>query len=266
MKTYKNGVNNVIAYPMGGMGAGMGGMMVDNATMETYTNKLLNSWQELINNDALLEEQFDIVTGSWPSNYNEVVLIVDKNNEISDIAIQGLGLSTMDEMMEGFMAMTQGQEYVSKTYEIEYNEIIGREFKVVLEPDFYAYDEETKTWADKHSDEEYVKNLIAEGIPVKVVGIVRPADGSLMVATTGAIGYTSALTEHIILETNKADIVKQQKDNPEIDVFTGLPFETEEMMLDTVRYVAKSGAGGCAFMRNPGQALRPCRGKRSGDF
>ena len=231
-----NGINQVYPSPvvdiantmMGGMGAGMNGMMMDTATMETYMDKYLNSWQELINNKALLEEQYDIVTGTWPSNYNEVILIVDKNNEISDIAIQGLGLSTMDDMMEGFMAMTQGQEYVSKTYEIEYNEIVGREFKIVLEPDFYAYDSETNTWADKHSDEEYVKNLIANGETVKVVGIVRPAEGSLMVATTGSIGYTAALTEHVINQTNKAEIVKQQKANPDVDVFTGLPFEKAE--------------------------------------
>ena len=231
-----NGINQVYPSPvvgiansmMGGMGAGMGGMMVDNATMETYTNKLLNSWLELIDNDTLLEEQYDIVTGSWPNNYNEVVLIVDKNNEISDIAIQGLGFATTNDMMEGFMAMSQGQEYVAKTYEFEYSEIIGREFKIVLEPDYYAYDEVTKTYIDKHNDEEYVKNLIANGETIKVVGIVRPAEGSLMVATTGSIGYTAALTEHVINRTNEAEIVKQQKANPEIDVFTGLPFEKPE--------------------------------------
>lgn len=231
-----NGLNQVYPSPvlsiansmMGGMSSSMGGMMMDNASMETYMNKFLNSWQELIDNDALLEEQYDIVTGKWPSNYNEVVLIVDKNHEISDIAIQGLGLSTMEDMMEGFMAMTAGEEYVPKTYEIEYDEIIGREFKIVIEPDYYAYDEATKSYADMREDEEYVKNLVANGETIKIVGIVKPADGSLMVATTGSIGYTADLTTHVIDKTNEAEIVKQQKNNPEIDVFTGLPFKTEE--------------------------------------
>ncbi len=230
------GINQVYPSPildlagsmMGSMSAGIGGMAMDNATMETYMNKYLNSWQELINNQALLEEQYEIVTGAWPKNYNEVVLIVDKNNEISDIAIQGLGLSTMDDMMESFMAMQTGEEYTPKTYEIEYSEIIGKEFKLVLEPDYYSYDESTKTWIDKHGDEEYEKQLVANGEKIKIVGIVRPADGSLMVVTTGAIGYTSALTEHVITQTNKCEIVKQQMANPAIDVFTGLPFVTEE--------------------------------------
>ena len=231
-----NGINQVYPSPvvamadtmMGSMGAGMGGMMMDNASMETYMNKYLNSWMELIDNQALLEEQYDIVTGSWPKNYNEVVLIVDKNNEISDIAIQGLGLSTTEEMMESFMAMQSGEEYTPKTYEIEYDEIIGKTFKIVLEPDFYSYDKATNTWVDKHGDAEYEKQLIEKGEEIKVVGIVRPTDGSLMVVTTGAIGYTVGLTEHVITETNKCEIVKQQLADPETDVFTGLPFPIEE--------------------------------------
>ena len=231
-----NGINQVYPSPvvamadtmMGSMGAGMGGMMMDNASMETYMNKYLNSWMELIDNQALLEEQYEVVTGSWPKNYNEVVLIVDKNNEISDIAIQGLGLSTTEEMMESFMAMQSGEEYTPKTYEIEYDEIIGRTFRIVLEPDFYSYDEATSTWVDKHGDAEYEKQLIEKGEEIKIVGIVRPANGSLMVVTTGAIGYTVGLTEHVITETNKCEIVKQQLADPETDVFTGLPFAKEE--------------------------------------
>ncbi len=231
-----DGINQVYPSPvvsmantmMGSMGAGMGGMMMDNASMETYMNKYLNSWMELIDNQALLEEQYDIVEGSWPKNYNEVVLIVDKNNEISDIAIQGLGLSTTDEMMEAFMAMQSGEEYTAKTYEIEYDEIIGRTFKIVLEPDYYSYDEATSTWVDRHGDKDYEKQLIENGEEIKIVGIVRPTDGSLMVVTTGAIGYTVALTEHVVTETNKCEIVKQQIANPETDVFTGLPFPIEE--------------------------------------
>ena len=113
-----NGINQVYPSPvvsmadtmMGSMGAGMGGMMMDNASMETYMNKYLNSWMELIDNQTLLDEQYDIVTGSWPKNYNEVVLIVDKNNEISDIAIQGLGLSTTEEMMEVMSCVQEEQE------------------------------------------------------------------------------------------------------------------------------------------------------------
>jgi len=228
-----NGVNQVFPSPVISMMESMmgsvdlGGMQIDTSMMSSMT-KMMNSWQELIDNKALLNEQYEIVSGEWPSDYNEVVLIVDKNNEISDIAIQGLGLMTQQDMMQAFMAMQNGEEYTPKSYQIEYSDIIGMTFKVVLEPDYFSYNKETETWDDMRGDEAYVSKLIENGEEIKVVGIIRPADESLMVTTTGAIGYTSALTEHIINETNKCEIVKLQKANPEIDVFTGLPFVKEE--------------------------------------
>ena len=229
----ENGVNQVFPSPVISMMESMvgsvdlGGMQIDTSMMSSMT-KMMNSWQELIDNKALLEEQYEIVSGNWPSDYNEVVLIVDKNNEISDIAIQGLGLMTQQDMMQAFMAMQNGEEYTPKSYQIEYSDIIGMTFKVVLEPDYFSYNKETETWDDMRGDEAYVSKLIEKGEEIKVVGIIRPADESLMVTTTGAVGYTSALTEHIINETNKCEIVKLQKANPEIDVFTGLPFVKEE--------------------------------------
>ena len=229
----ENGVNQVFPSPVISMMESMvgnvdlGGMQIDTSMMSSMT-KMMNSWQELIDNKALLEEQYEIVSGEWPSDYNEVVLIVDKNNEISDIAIQGLGLMNQQDMMQAFMAMQNGEEYTPKSYEIEYSDIIGMTFKIVLEPDYFSYNKETKTWDDMRGDEAYVSKLIKNGEEVKVVGIIRPADESLMVTTTGAVGYTSALTEHIINETNKCEIVKQQKADPETDVFTGLPFVKEE--------------------------------------
>ena len=229
----ENGINQVYPSPMISimetmMGSiDLGGMSIDSSTMATL-EKSLNGWQELINNQEMLNEQYEIVEGSWPKSYNEVVLIVDKNNEISDIAIQGLGLSTSADMMQAFMAAQSDEEYEAKTYEIEYDDILGMTFKIVLEPDFYSYNEETKTWDDKHGDEEYVRNLIENGEEIKIVGIVRPADDSIMVTTMGAVGYTSALNEYVVNATNECEIVKQQKANPEVDVFTGIPFEKEE--------------------------------------
>ena len=234
----ENGVNQVFPSPVISMMESMvgnvdlGGMQIDTSMMSSMT-KMMNSWQELIDNKALLEEQYEIVSGEWPSDYNEVVLIVDKNNEISDIAIQGLGLMNQQDMMQAFMAMQNGEEYTPKSYEIEYSDIIGMTFKIVLEPDYFSYNKETKTWDDMRGDEAYVSKLIENGEEVKVVGIIRPADESLMVTTTGAVGYTSALTEHIINETNKCEIVKLQKADPETDVFTGLPFVKEEKEPET---------------------------------
>ncbi len=229
----ENGTNQVYPSPVisimeSMMGSvSMGGMSIDSSSMASV-EKYYNSWQELINNKELLDTQYEIVQGVFPQSYNEVVLIVDKNNEISDLAIQGLGVISSEEMMNTFMSVMSGEEYSGERYEIDYSDIIGKTFKIVLEPNFYSYNEETGMYDDMHGDEEYTKQLVENGEEIKVVGIIRPKDGSLMVTTTGAIGYTSALSEHIVNATNECEIVKKQKENPTVDVFTGLPFESEE--------------------------------------
>ena len=228
-----NGANQVYPSPvislmetmMGSIN--LGGMAMDNSMMASMTT-YMNSWQELIDNEDMLRDQYEIVQGAWPQNYNEVVLIVDKNNEVSDIAIQGLGLTTSQDLVQAFMATQGGGEYLLPKFELEYSEILNMTFKIVLEPDYFTYDEETKTWNDMRGDAEYVKNLVENGEEIKIVGIVRPANDSIMVTTMGAIGYTSALTRHIIDETNNCEIVKLQKADPKTDVFTGIPFEKEE--------------------------------------
>lgn len=228
-----NGINQVYPSPMISMMQSMmgsvniGGMSIDSSMMASF-EKYYNSWQELINNQQMLDEQYEIVKGNWPQAYNEVVLIVDKNNEISDLAIQGLGITTAADMMKAFMAIQSGEEYKADSYELEYDDILGMTFKIVLEPDYFRYNEETKTWDDMHGDDEYVGKLIENGQEIKIVGIVKPADNSIMVTTMGAIGYTSALTEYVVNATNECEIVKQQKADPKTDVFTGIPFKTEE--------------------------------------
>ena len=228
-----NGINKVYPTPVISLMESMmgtvdlGGMQLDPSMMSSMT-RTMNSWQELIDNQDLLNEQYELVTGAWPANYNEVVLIVDKNNEISDIAFQGLGLMTEEELMKTFTAGLNNEEYVPVSREVEYDDVLNLSFRVVLEPDYFQYNAETNTWDDMRGDENYVRSLIQKGEEIKVVGIIRPSDDSLMVATTGAVGYTSALTTHFIEKTNECEIVKQQKANPEVDVFTGIPFVKEE--------------------------------------
>ena len=205
-----------------------GGYNIDSTTMETYQS-YYNSWLELVDNEELLRNQYDLVKGSWPSKYNEVVLVVDKNNEISDLAIQGLGIMTATELTSSFMSVASGEEAEVKKYEIDYDEIIGRKFKLVLEPDYYSYNKETSQWEDMHGDDYYVQSVIEKAEDITIVGIIRPSDDSIMVVTTGSVGYTTDLTQYVVEATNKREIVKQQKAHPDIDVFTGLPFVTEEI-------------------------------------
>ena len=205
----------------------LGGYNIDSTTMETYQS-YYNSWLELVDNDQLLKKEYELIDGAWPTKYNEVVLVVDKNNEISDLAIQGLGYMTAQDLTSSFMSVASGEDTEFNTYEIDYDDIIGRKFKLVLEPDYYSYNKETKQWDDMHNDDYYVQSVIEKAEDITVVGIIRPSEESIMVVTTGSIGYTAALNEHVVEATNEREIVKQQKANPDVDVFTGLPFVTEE--------------------------------------
>ncbi len=228
-----NGLNQVYPSPVldimeSMMGSvDLGGSQIDSSTMETF-KQYYNSWQELVDNEELLKEEYDLVSGSWPTAYNEVVLIVDQNNEISPLAIQGLGLTSMQDMMDIFMQAYSGEEVDTTPMEIDYDEVIGRTFSLILEPEYYSYNAETKQWDDMHSDDEYVQKLVNNAEQIKVVGIIRPSEGSIVVSTMGAIGYTADLTEYVVTATNDTEIVKQQKANPDVDVFTGIAFPKDE--------------------------------------
>ena len=219
-------INQVSPSPVMSMIEGMsvGGVTLDSSMMSSY-DSVINPWQELINNQDVLNEQYEVVKGTWPQKYNEVVLIVDKNNQINDFVLQGLGATSSADMMQALMAIQGGSTFEAKEVEFTYDEILNLNFKLVLQPDYFEYDKELKVWNDMSGDAEYVQKLVENGEDIKIVGIVKPSGDTM---TTGGIGYTSELTKHIITKTNESEIVKQQIANPKIDVFTGIPFEKEK--------------------------------------
>lgn len=208
-------------------GVDIQGISLDASTLASY-ERYLNSWQELIDNQTVLKDQYDIVAGNWPKSYNEAVLIVDKNNEINEFVLQSLGITSAADTINAIMGMQNDETNKTNDRVFEYDDLLDLEFSLVLEPNFYSYNSKTKTWDDKHDDEEYVSNLIEKGTKIKIVGIIKPSDNSAATIMTGGIGYMSSLTEYVVNETSKCEIVKQQKANPKIDVFTGLPFETKK--------------------------------------
>ncbi len=181
-------------------------------------------WSELIGNQTLLESQYNVIAGRWPSAYNEIVLIVDENNEISDYALYALGLKDQDEVADTMTRLAKGEEVVSYKTEYTYEDILNLRYRLVVNTDFYDYDEENGTYTDVRDDEDSYKAAIADGIQLQVVGILRPDPDAVTGAVSGSVGYTSALMEYVINQINDADIVKKQAADPETDVITGMPF------------------------------------------
>lgn len=181
-------------------------------------------WSQLIGNRTLLESQYDVIAGRWPSAYNEIVLIVDENNEISDYALYALGLKDQSEVADTMTRLAKGEEVVSYKTEYTYEDILNLRYRLIVNTDFYSYDEESGTYTDVRDDEDSYKEAVADGIQLQVVGILRPNPDAVTGAVSGSVGYTSALMEYVINRINDSDIVKKQAADPATDVITGKPF------------------------------------------
>ena len=183
----------------------------------------INSWTELTGNEELLKTQYDLVAGEWPEKYNEVVLVVDKENQVSDYALYSLGLLDQDELKEMLKKIMSGQEVAKSDQKVyDYKDIVGLKFKLVLNTDYY--EKQGNIWIDRQEDEKYMKKILEKAEDIKVVGIIRVNEEST-ITTTGVIGYTEALTKHTINQINKSEIAKQQKENKEVNVITGRRFD-----------------------------------------
>lgn len=182
-------------------------------------------WDELIDNSTLLENQYDVLAGNWPRAFNEVVVIVSTNYEIDEQTLIALGIKDAETVMT---AIENREVYDPGQTDFTYEEIMSTTFKLVLQPDFFSFDDETGTWVDKSDDDKYLMGLVNNGTNLKVSGIVKPSEQSVTASAGSSIGYLKTLTEYVINETNNREIVQQQLKTPDLDVFLNLPFEVKE--------------------------------------
>lgn len=184
-------------------------------------------WQEMIDNQDLLKSQYDVLAGKWPENYNEVVLIINEDNEISDYTLYSLGLKDQEELKEKMEKIQEGKE-VEKTSreEYTYDQLLNLSFKLVLNTDYYK--KENGVWADKSEDEDYMKKLVEDAENIQIVGIIKPNKASVNTALNNGIGYTKGLNEYVIHKINDTKIVKEQKEKQDTNVFTGIAFPKDQ--------------------------------------
>lgn len=202
----------------------------------SYGNTSMDMWAQMLDNEELMKQQYDVLAGHWPENKDEVVLVVDRNNEISDFTLYTLGLRDSSELKDMVSEILAGGDAPElDPMEFTYDDLLNLKFKVVL-PSAMFQKNSDGTYTDMSSDEEFMKEAVENGLEVKVSAIIRESDSAY--ATTlqpGYIGYTSELAEYIVTENEKADIIKAQMDNPDNDIFTGMPFDNgEEITMDDV--------------------------------
>ncbi len=209
-------------------------MMGSNSAMMSS----VNVFSELFDSQDMLNNQYELVDGKWPEKYNEVVLIVDKDNEISDYTLYSLGILDQDEIEDNMNKIEDGEKVEISNDEVSYNydDFLNLSFKMLLNSDYYA--KENGAWVDKKDNEEYIREKVDNAEEIKVVGIIKQKENSVSNNTQGGIGYTKALTEYVINKAKDAEIVKEQMDNKDINVFTGLEFpkegEKEDFSLDSL--------------------------------
>ena len=188
-----------------------------NQTMKGYLQNL-NYWSELSSDSSMLESKYDVLEGRFPQDKSEIVLIVDENNQISDLLLYSLRIKDPSELND----TKKLDELSSQTY--QYSDFIGKTFKAVVNTNRFV--KENNLWVNKIADASYMKTQIENGLELKIVGVLRQKDGtsSSVNAPSGGIAYTSPLIDYTSEHIQNSDIVKEQEANQNLNVFTGKDF------------------------------------------
>ena len=196
-------------------------------TMTEAFTKRMNVFEPLLDNDELMKSQYEILYGRMPEKMDEVVLILNKQNELSDYTLYSLGLKDQGELRGQFTGLMQGDGIESVDMEFTYQDLMNLEFKLLPATDLY---EKTGLfWKDRTEDPEFLAKQLEGAMQLKVVGVIRPAEGAVATSSSGTIGYRRELMQEMIRRVNESAIVREQMANPEIDVFTGQEFHTDEI-------------------------------------
>ena len=184
---------------------------------------------EMLDNQQLLESQYDLVKGNWPKQYNEVVLVLKEDGRIDDYTLYSLGLKDQSKLKDKWKAVENGEKLDEnqESTSYSYDDLLNLQFKLLLNSDYYQ--KQNGLWVNKDDDDNYLKEKINNAETVKVVGIIKQNEQSAVsTSVTSGIGYTKQLKEYVVEKSNDAQIVKEQKENKDVNVFSGLKFPTDE--------------------------------------
>lgn len=212
----------------------MYGMSVSGDGMMSAGMQNTSVWSRLFDNRQMLDEQYDLIAGSWADNYNEVMLVADENNEIDDYTLYSLGFKDPAEVKKIFKNVMAGNSYETEETQYTYDEVLDKKFKLVLPTDLYRYNDTFGIWEDASHDDEYMTTVVNNAEEVKIAGIIRKNPDAASVSVSSGVAYTKDLMPYIIEKVNETQIVKQQLADPEKDVFTGMSFDNDKTSISTL--------------------------------
>ena len=211
---------------------GMSDMVDLRSQFMAGTSDANEVWLQLPDSNTLKESEFELLEGSWPQNYNEVVIGVDSDNNITDYALYSLGLLNQDEVVDSYNKILQGDsneiETTKNKKSYSYEELMNSKFKLVFNCDLF--EKVNGIWIDQSDNEDYIKNVVKNAQEVKVVGIIRQKDNTMSSGMLGGIYYSSKMSDYVIEQCENSQIVKEQKENKDINIFTGNRFKSNEKL------------------------------------
>lgn len=207
-------------------------MNLQNQFMSSSASMMSNEvWLSLPDTKELRDDEFELVEGKWPDAYNEVVIEVNDQNEISDYVLYSLGLMDQDELVENYNQLLAGnvdQIQTSEDATYTYDELLNTTFKLVNNSDLYH--KVNGVWIDGSQDEAYVDQIVDQATDVKIVGIIKPADSTVSKTTMGGVYYSSQMRDYMIEQCSNSQIVQEQINHPDTNVLTGTAFSDGEEM------------------------------------
>ena len=201
-----------------------------------------NVWSEILDNKELIQSQYDLLDGTWPKNHNDIVIVVDENNQISDYVLYSLGLKDQKEIENLLEKYEKGEEIVYSQSTFTYEEILNLKYNLVLPYQFYERDDEVGYWKDISKNENFFETVKGESIELNVCGILRPKASASATSIGGAVGYMSTLAIEYTKKAESSDIYLEQIANPEKNVFTGSKFTGREILTQMIdEYIKQAG-------------------------
>ena len=212
-----------------------------NLFSSMYSSSMLSSfssfasiYSQMVDNPELLNEQYDVLAGRWPKEYDEMIIVLSEPNSISDLLIYSIGLRDNDELVDIVQKMMTGEkvDVDNKPLEFTYDDLMNITLKLIEPADVYKYNTKYDVYEDMSTDSEYMQKLYDKATTLKIVGIVSAKEGSTSQALAPGVNYTSKLIDHIIDYSAKSEVVKKQLENAEVDVFSGSRFDSKNNNLD----------------------------------
>jgi len=207
---------------------------VMSTMMDGYSSAMMmmstNVFSEMMDNPELLQSQYDVLAGRWPTEYNEILMVLSDENSMMDYTSYALGLRDMDELKEMSDKMEKGEEVVLTDAPLRwtYEQLMDLDLRLINAADFYRYNADYKVWEDMRGDSNYMDEVYENAEPLKVVGIVTAKAGVSAESITTNFAYLPSLTEYVIDHAADSEIVRQQLADKDVDVFSGRTFEELE--------------------------------------